>query len=306
MNRVSRRDFVRLGTAGAAAAPWMLESAALGAATVTAQEVVDRIRTAVGVEWKAATVDGFKAGEPSTPVTGIVTTSLATLDVMRRAVKSGANLIVTAGPTFYSRTDSPTPPAGRGRGAPSPPSPDPVFAAKHDFIRANHIVVWRFSDHWRLRTPEPFAQGLGEALGWAKAGTNGDPARLVAPAVTLEALAARVKSRLDARGGVRVVGRPQTRVRTIALLPGTRPIQDTVALLPQVDAIIAGEIREWESSEYARDVVNAGLGKGLILVGRSLSEDAGMRVCAEWLRPLVPEAPVRWLPAGDPYWRPVT
>jgi hypothetical protein len=73
-----------------------------------------------------------------------------------------------------------------------------------------------------------------------------------------------------------------------------------------VDAIIAGEIREWESSEYARDVVNAGLGKGLILVGRSLSEDAGMKVCADWLRPIVPEAPVRWLPAGDPYWRPTT
>ena len=65
-----------------------------------------------------------------------------------------------------------------------------------------------------------------------------------------------------------------------------------MALLPQVDAVIAGEIREWESSEYARDVVHAGLGKGLILIGRSLSEDAGMKVCAEWLRPIVPEAPV--------------
>ena len=126
------------------------------------------------------------------------------------------------------------------------------------------------------------------------------------PVVTLEALAARVKSRVDARGGIRVVGRPQARVQTIGLLPGTRSIQDTVALLPQVDAIIAGEIREWESSEYARDVANARRGKGLILVGRSLSEDAGMKLCAEWLRPLAPEAPVRWLPAGDPYWRPTT
>jgi putative NIF3 family GTP cyclohydrolase 1 type 2 len=306
MTRVSRREFVRLGAAGAAAAPWVLDPPAARAATVTAQEVVDRVRKAAGVEWKTATVDTFKAGDPSAAVTGIVTTSLATVDVMRRAVKAGANLIVTAGPTFYSRADSSTPPAGRGRGGASPPPSDPVFTAKNDFIQKNNLVVWRFSDHWRLRAPDPFAQGIAEALGWARYRTNGDPARLTVPVVSLEALAARVKSRLDARGGVRVVGRPQTRVRTIALLPGTRPIQDTVALLPQVDAIIAGEIREWESSEYARDVVNAGLGKGLILVGRSLSEDAGMRVCAEWLRPLVPEAPVRWLPAGDPYWRPVT
>ena len=303
-HRVSRREFVKMSAAGAAAATWVVRPAAIGAVTVTAQEIVDRVRKAVGGEWKTDTVDTFKAGEPTSPVTGVVTTSLATIDVMRRAVKAGANLIVTAGPTFYSRTDSPTPPAGRGRGAAAPPTPDRVFTAKNEFIRANRLVVWRFSDHWRLRSPDPFAEGLANALGWARYRTNGDPARLTVPAIALEALAARVKSRLEARGGVRVVGREQTRVRTIGLLPGTRAVQEIVALLPQVDAVIAGEIREWESSEYARDVVNAGLGKGLILIGRSLSEEAGMKRCADWLRPIVPEAPVRWLPAGDPYWRP--
>jgi putative NIF3 family GTP cyclohydrolase 1 type 2 len=304
MTRLSRRAFVRLGAAGAAAAPWVLDPSAVGAATVTAQDIVERVQKALGVEWKAGTVDTFKAGDPSTPITGIATTSLATIEVMRRAVKAGANLIVTAGPTFYSRADTPASPAGRGRGGAAPPPSDAVFAAKSAFIKTNNLVVWRFSEHWRLRTPDPFAHGLADALGWARYRAKDDPARLTVPAVSLEALAARVKSRLDARGGVRVVGRPQTRVRTIGVLPGTRSIQDTVALLPQVDAVIAGEIREWESSEYARDVVNAGVGKGLILVGRSLSEDAGMKVCADWLRPMVPEAPVRWLPAGDPYWRP--
>ena len=303
-HRVSRREFVKMSAAGAAAATWVVRPAAIGAVTVTAQEIVDRVRKAVGGEWKTDTVDTFKAGEPTSPVTGVVTTSLATIDVMRRAVKAGANLIVTAGPTFYSRVDSPTPPAGRGRGATAPPTPDQVFTAKNEFIRANRLVVWRFSDHWRLRSPDPFAEGLANALGWARYRTNGDPARLTVPAIALEALAARVKSRLEARGGVRVVGREQTRVRTIGLLPGTRAVQEIVALLPQVDAVIAGEIREWESSEYSRDVVNAGLGKGLILIGRSLSEDAGMKMCADWLRPIVREAPVRWLPAGDPYWRP--
>jgi putative NIF3 family GTP cyclohydrolase 1 type 2 len=300
---VSRRAFVRLG-AGAAAAPWVLNPAAIDAATISAQDVVDRVRKAVGVEWKAGTADTFKAGDPSTPVTGVVTTSLATIDVMRRAIKAGANLIVTAGPTFYSRGDAAMPPAGRGRGAAVPPLSDPVFTAKNDFIEANRLVVWRFSDHWRLRTPDPFAEGLAEALGWTRYRANSDHARLTVPALTLEALAGRVKSRLAARGGVRVVGRPQTRVRTVGLLPGTRSIQDVVALLPQMDAVVAGEIREWEASEYARDVVNAGHAKGLILVGRSLSEEAGMNVCSKWLRPLVPEVPVRWQPAGDPYWRP--
>jgi len=127
---------------------------------------VDRIRKTLDVPWAADTVDTFKAGDPSTVVTGVVTTSLATIDVIRRAVKAGANMIITSGPTFYSRNDSPMPPAGRGRGAaPSPPA-DPVFTAKHAVITTNSVVVWRFSDHWRLRTPDPFTQGIIEALGW--------------------------------------------------------------------------------------------------------------------------------------------
>src|SRR5687767_14585271 len=157
MKWLSRREFVRLSTAGAVASPFLLDPAALGAAAPTAQEVVDRIRKNLALPWKPETVDTLKAGDPSTVVTGLVTTSLATIDVLRRAVKSGANMVITSGPTFYSRTDSPMPPAGRGRGAAASPPADPVFAAKNEFIRTNNLVVWRFSDHWRLRTPDPFA-----------------------------------------------------------------------------------------------------------------------------------------------------
>jgi putative NIF3 family GTP cyclohydrolase 1 type 2 len=129
---------------------------------------------------------------------------------------------------------------------------------------------------------------------------------LTIPALTLDALAADVKAKLPARGGIRVVGNPQTRVQTIGLAPGTIAIQETLAILPQVDVMIAGEIREWESSEYARDLVTAGRNTALILVGRSLSEDAGMKVCAEWLATIASDVSVQWIPAGDPYWSPAT
>jgi len=300
MPSLSRREFVRLG-AGAAAVPFVLDGAPVRAAAPTAQAIVDRIRQNVGVEWNPNTVDTFKAGDPSTVVTGIVTTSLATIDVLRRAKQSGANLIITSGPTFYSRTDSPTP-TGR-RGAPAPPS-DPVFTAKQQFITEQRLVVWRFSDHWRVRTPDPFAQGMSDALDWVKYRVGGDPQRITVPAITMEVLARSVKAKLNARGGIRVIGKSDARVQKIALLPGTHPIQTTLAVLPEVDVIIAGEIREWESSEYARDLVHTGRNKGLILVGRSLSEDAGMNVCAAWLKTIVPDVPIRSLPAGDPYWRP--
>jgi putative NIF3 family GTP cyclohydrolase 1 type 2 len=305
VSRLSRRDFVRLGAAGLAGTSFALPPGAVHAAALTAQDIIDRIRKNLGLDWNPSTIDTFKAGDPATVVSGVVTTSLATLDVMRRAVKSGANLIVTSGPTFYSRTDNPMPPAGRGRGAtPRPSTSDPVFTAKNEFIRSNKLVVWRFSEHWRRRTPDPFVVGMIAALGWTKYGSGGNPRRVTIPALTLDALAAEVKAKLPARGGIRVVGDPQARVQTIGLAPGTIAIQDTLTILPQVDVMIAGEIREWESSEYARDLVRAGRNTALILVGRSLSEDAGMKVCAEWLASIASDVPVRWLPSGDPYWSP--
>jgi hypothetical protein len=41
-----------------------------------------------------------------------------------------------------------------------------------------------------------------------------------------------------------------------------------------------------------------------VLVGRIVSEDPGMSVCADWLKGLVTEIKVTHLSAGDPYWRP--
>jgi putative NIF3 family GTP cyclohydrolase 1 type 2 len=304
MKQISRREFVAFSAAGAVTAPGVLYSRFVQpAAEITAQEIVDRIKQKIGGEWKSDTVDTFKSGDPTTIVTGIATTAMATMSVLRGAVKAGANLIITGEPTFYSKSDSTAPPGGRRGGPPAPP--DPVFTAKNEFIKANGLVIWRFSDHWRQRTPDPFATGLTNTLGWSKLKAADDPARITIPALTLDALASDLKKKLGAHGGIRVVGDPQLKVQKIGLLPGTTPIQAALKLLPQVDAVIAGEVREWESVEYARDKVTAGEKKSLILLGRVVSENPGMNVCAQWIKTLVPELTTTWIPVADPYWRPV-
>jgi putative NIF3 family GTP cyclohydrolase 1 type 2 len=306
MHPISRRKFVALIATGVAATPL---ARSIGGA-VTAQEVVDRIKKNIGVDWKSESVDTFKAGDPSTTVTGIVTTALASLDVLGSAVKAGANLIVTCEPTFFAKADTPTPPVRRGFGPgadipPSPPPPDPVFSAKDDFIRKHNLVVWRFSDHWRLRTPDPFAQGLVNVAGWSKFAGVDDPAHLSIPETSLDALVSHVKKSLKSRGGMRIVGDPQLRLRKVALLPGSTPIQASLDALPGADVIIAGEVREWESVEYVRDTIALGGKKALILVGRIVSENPGMQVCAQWLKTIVPEVASTWVPVGDLYWRPM-
>ena len=312
MTHMSRRDFVALAAAATGAAPFVLSRETACAASVTAQDVVDRIKQQVGVPWKAETLDTFKAGDPSTVVTGIVTTASPTLAVLEKAAKSGANLIVTCEPTFYGRGDKPTPPVRPGAGADSgaaaaagaEPPRDAVFAAKDAFITKHKLVVWRFGDHWRLRTPDPFAQGLRDALGWSKFASENEPGRVTVPAITLDDLTSRIKKTLGSRGGMRVMGDPRTQVRTIGLLPGSTPIQAALRTLPGVDAIVAGEVREWETVEYVRDVLTAGGKKGLILIGRIVSEEPGMEACARWLTKIVPEVHATAVAAGDPYWRP--
>ena len=317
-HHLSRREFGTLVTVGAVAGcvthPLAFAQRA-PAGIVTAADIIARIKQNIGVEWKAETVDSVKAGDPSVRVTGVATTAMATLGVLQQAVKSGANMVITFEPTFYSRADAPTPPAGRGggRGAagapanqPAAPRPaDLVFAAKNDFIARNNLIIFRLSDHWRARTPDPLAQGLANTLGWSKyqAG-GGDARRFDVPASSLEALAAAIKKALQSRGGIRVIGDPQARVQRVALLPGSIPIQASLETLPTVDVIVAGEIREWESSEYTRDAIFAGQRKGLIVLGRAVSEEPGMALCADWLETVVTEVPVRHISAGDLYWRP--
>jgi hypothetical protein len=71
------------------------------------------------------------------------------------------------------------------------------------------------------------------------------------------------------------------------------------------DMTIAGEVREWENTAYAADMFTAREKRALVTVGRVASEDPGMRVCARWLDAAIEEVPVRWIPAGDVYWRAV-
>ena len=125
-------------------------------------------------------------------------------------------------------------------GAPiSSSAPDPVFAGKNDFIAKHKLVVFRLTEHWNQRKPDPRAQGLATAMGWTKYKAGDDGLHYDVPPTTLAALASRLKKTLGARGGIRAIGDPATTVRRIGLLPGYTLIQASIAMLPNVDVIVA-------------------------------------------------------------------
>jgi hypothetical protein len=71
-----------------------------------------------------------------------------------------------------------------------------------------------------------------------------------------------------------------------------------------VDVLIVGESREWEVVEYAADTITAGKKKALIVLGHIVSEQAGMKYCAGWLKGFVSEVPVEFVAAEEPFWTP--
>ncbi|HEY6392769.1 MAG TPA: Nif3-like dinuclear metal center hexameric protein [Bryobacteraceae bacterium] len=283
----SRRTFLLAG-AGLAAARM-----SIGAA-LTAGQVIDRIQSNIGIPWRAQTVDNIVAGSAATPVQGIATTMMATLDVLQRAAAAGRNMVITHEPTFFSHQDKT-----------DALKDDATYRFKLDFLTKHDMVVFHFHDHWHGRQPDGIATGMVRELGWEK---NADPRnarQFLFDAIPLARFAEGIQSKLKIRV-MRVVGDPAMPVRRVAASWGNVSLNPGVPLLsqPAVDVLVLGETHEWELVEYAQDMISSGQRKALIILGHVVSEQAGMKYCAEWLRTFVTEVPVEFIAAAEPYWSP--
>jgi putative NIF3 family GTP cyclohydrolase 1 type 2 len=261
----------------------------------TAREIVKAIQDHVGIPWMAETVDNFKAGDPDRPVTGIAVTMMATLDVLQRAAASHQNLIITHEPTFFSHQDIPE----------SMDQSDPVWTSKRAFIEQNHLVVWRFHDHWHRMQPDGILAGMVHALGWEKYQQADDPKVFTIPETTVGRLAVEVAKRLESPS-LRVVGNPEMKITKVALTPGFSGfVRETHALeQDNVEVLMAGETREWETVEYVADAATEGKRKAMIIIGHIPSEQAGMEECVRWLKTFVTGVPIEFVPAKQPFWLP--
>ncbi len=262
----------------------------------TAREIIDRIQKNVGVPWTTPTVDTFKAGNPDTPVTGIAVTMMATFDVLERAAEEGKNLIITHEPTFYNHQDDT---------AELNKQNDAVLRAKQDFIEKHHLVVWRFHDYWHRRKPDGILLGMTHALGWDRFQSAERPELFVLPETTLNGLAETVKQKLNIHV-VRVVGDPQMHLTRVAFIPGAAGSDRQMQALERddVEALVIGETREWETVEYVADAVSQHRRKALVILGHIPSEQAGMQECTTWLRTFISGMPIEFMPAAEPFWLP--
>src|SRR5947209_18077906 len=130
----SRRQVILAGLA-VAAAP--------AAASLTAGQVVDRIRSNVGIPWRTETVDKIVLGSADAQVKGIATTMMATLEVLERAAAEGKNLVITHETPVYLHQDQTGDLGG-----------DPTYEFKVKFVRDHDMAVFHFHEHLHARPPD--------------------------------------------------------------------------------------------------------------------------------------------------------
>ncbi len=258
---------------------------------ITAARIVDRIKRKLageGIVWGPSVFDGFHLGDPNTPITGVATTFQSTFSVLQRAAAAKKNFVISHECTFWDGFD----PVEVMR-------QEAVCQAKIRFAEKNRMVVWRIHDDWHRRRPDPIFSVLAHKLGWASYyDSSARPRRYVIPEMPLEDVARHIQRQLGTENVV-VVGDRNLRVKTVG--DCAHILSSVLPALRTCDVALVGETAQYDTFEYVRDAVSLGMKKGLVMISHRGLEEWGMQVCAEWLRPAVPELPVEWISSDDPF-----
>jgi len=236
-------------------------------------------------------VDTIKIGDASQKVTGIISTFMATVEVIEQAAWLGANFIITHEPTFYNHLDET-----------DWLENDPVYQHKKALLEKHGITVWRFHDYWHTYRPDGILHGFLQEVGWQAYLDTSRENTCVIPKIKLKDLAAFLKKQFNLSRTF-YIGNPNLICENIGILPGAWGGRAHIPFLGKenIEALIVGESAEWEAVEYVRDAAHAGMKKGLIILGHARSEEPGMRWLVDWLKPKVAGVKITFLGAGDPF-----
>lgn len=262
------------------------------------REITEKLLTLNGGRKFEKTCDQLLEGSLDYQVTGIITTFMATVDVIRDAISKNCNLIIAHEPIYFTgldRTDW--------------VEDDPVYTEKKALIDVNKISIWRYHDHMHSGNEDLIYAGLLEEMGWKNYLNRGLPHLhcYTIPPTTVAALCGFLKKALGLEV-IQIVGNRDMKCRQVGILVGGGSLglghEEMPAQLmheQQLDVIVCGEITEWTLPAYVRDAAALGFNKAIIVVGHERSEEPGMKYLAGRLRPLVKGIPVYFSDSGEPF-----
>lgn len=271
---------------------------------MTVKEVIDGIIKKTGVEPlpKDKTCDHLMTGNYDMEVNKIATTFMATVDVIKKAIETGVNLIITHEPTWFT-----------GKDGTEWLEQDPVYLEKRKLIEEHNIAIWRFHDHMHMGEEDGIYRGFNQEFGWDKykiqneARFNHFGVCYQIPKITLKELCTFFKEKLDMEV-IQIVGNPDMKVERVGVLVGGGSLGLGVEEFPMIlmhenalDLLICGDITEWTISAYVRDAAAMGMNKGMLVLGHERSEEMGMKHLGEWMKDITGNIEIEFLDAGEPF-----
>lgn len=272
---------------------------------MTIQDVINKIiayHPPLG-EREATTCDTVKIGDTSAECTGVVTAIYASVEIIKKAIEAGCNLIVVHEPSFYTHMD----PFDWLEG-------NEVFEEKKQLCLDNGIVIFRDHDRIHSHRPDGIFYGMACELGWQDKAVfdwMAPPDRSNPVGRTFEfdgipvlEIGKQLMEALNLKN-LRIIGNRDTKVYRLAfgghLFPGKNDIINAVDK-EKIDCLIPLEMIDWEVPGYFKDAAALGMNKACLQIGHYNGEELGMKWAVNWIKELVEDKiPVIYICNEDLY-----
>jgi len=268
------------------------------------QELIDLVIKKTGIEPLPydKTCDHLMTGNPDMEITTVVSTFMATVEVIQKAIAINANFIITHEPTWFTGEDKT-----------DWLMKDPVYLEKKKLIEEHNIAIWRFHDHMHMAKEDGIYKGFDLEFDWEKykipnpkeMSTFG--ACYEIPKTTLKELCAFFKEKLSMQV-IQIVGNPDMMVSKVGVLVGGGSLGLGIEQLPMqlmnengLDLLICGDITEWTISAYVRDAAEMGFQKGMLVLGHERSEEMGMKHLVGWIKEISTDIDIEFIDAKEPF-----
>lgn len=257
--------------------------------------------------------DGIKSGNPDVECTGVVCAIVPTMEVIRACIRLGANFLYVHEPSYYMTPDYP-----QWRGD----FPNQVYEEKRALLEEHNIVIYRDHDHAHMHQPDSIFTGVIKYLGWEPyyERDNHDVPMGYAfhiPPTTVGDLGKKLIEDVGLHG-MRFIGNPKDVIERVAIVGHLFPdgFGETIETettftdysteiirameVGGIQAIIPGEVIEWNVLSYIRDGVEQGRPMACFNMGHFSFEQLGLKFAKDWIDEILGGAvSVTYVDTGD-------
>ncbi len=272
-------------------------------------EVIQLIKDHHYKEWNGhpivpeMTRDKVLYGDIDRECTGVVTTIYASVDVIRKAYKMGANLIVAHESLFWNHGDHTDWLANNS-----------TFRYKKALLDETGITVWRDHDHihagvdWNGSRYDGIFYGLAKELNWTDYIINdqSSPRMFEIPETPTREVAEYLMEKMNLNG-MKTMGNLDGTTRRIFIPGHIIGLQDNEMLSTvednDIDTILAMEITDFTLAIFMRDGAMLGQNRCVLVPGHFNVEEPGMKWFGEEFLPTILPADLKvcFIQAGDSY-----